>query len=234
MNLTGIKIDRIAMTTAAIEQAGGSADAPGVSIFGCQVEIEPNGVTCDFTSQWTAVRDRCRTWSRDDLRRHQTARHYYDFYQRRLGIQPHETPPSAVNLLIRFAIGDGAKRPIPLIHPAVDAGNVAQAENLIPVAVFDADAIEGDMLLDVARFGDSLLPFGYERPQQIYAGRLVLRDQTKVLSEFCYRDGKAQAVTPTTRRLRILACQVPKVPRSKVVATLLRVVNLLENSHHIR
>jgi DNA/RNA-binding domain of Phe-tRNA-synthetase-like protein len=233
MSLTDMFIDRVAMTAAAVERAGGSADAPGVSLFGCQFEIEPNGTPCDFTSQWSAIRADCSSWSRDDVRNHPTARHYYDFY-RRLGINPNRTPPSAANLLIRFAVGDGAKRAIPTIHPAVDAGNLAQAENLIPVAVFNADAIDGDMVLDVAQPGDTLLAFGYDQPQPIDAGRLVLRDQSKVLSEFCYRDGQAQAVTADTRRLKVLACQVAQVPQAKAFLTIMRVIELLATSHHIR
>lgn len=233
MQLGNVKIERVAISAAALERTGGSADAPGVSLLGCRIEIEPNGVPCSFASQWTARRERCRSWSRDDVRNHPTAVAYCELY-RRLGINPNKTPPSAVNLLIRFAIGDGAQRPIPVIHPAVDAGNVAQAENLIPVAVFDADAIEGSMLLDVARPGETLLAFGYEQPQPIANGRLVLRDQAKVLSEFCYRDGRAQAVTSTTKQLRILACQAGEVTESQVVSTVLRVVELLAASHHIR
>ncbi len=233
MKLGDIKIDRIAMTAAAVERGGGSTDQPGVSLFGCQIEIEPNGMPCDFTSQWSAVRERCRSWSRDDVRSHPTAVHYYDLY-RRLGINPKHHPPSAANLLIRFAIGDGARRALPTIHPAVDAGNVAQAELLVPVAVLNADAIEGNLLLDVAKPGETLLAFGYEQPQVIVPGQLVLRDNVKVLSEFCYRDGQAQAVSATTRRLHILTCHVAEVPHQQAIAALSRTVELLRQNHHIR
>lgn len=228
-----LKIDRVAISAAAVKRAGGTPDEPAVNLFGCRIEIETNSAPCDFTAQWSAVRERCCTWSRDDVRRHATARHYYDFY-RVLGINPNRTPPSAANLLIRFAIGDGAKRAIPTIHPAVDAGNVAQAENLIPVAVLNADAIDGELLLDVALPGDTLLAFGYDQPQQVDAERLVLRDQSKVVSEFCYRDGQATAVHADTRRLLILACQVGQVPQDTVCSTINRVVELLAASHHIR
>lgn len=228
-----IKIDRVAISEAAVKRAGGTLNAPAVSLFGCRIEIEPNGAPCDFTEQWSHIRERCRTWSRDHVRGHATARHYYDFY-RVLGINPNRTPPSAANLLIRFAIGDGAKRAIPSIQPAVDAGNVAQAENLVPVAVLNAEAVDGDLLLDVAQTGDTLLAFGYEEPQPIDTGRIVLRDQSKVVSEFCYRDGQATAVHADTRRLLILACQVGQVPQNNVESTIHRVVELLAASHHIR
>lgn len=227
------RLRTIALTPEALARVGGSPDAPSVRLFACGVDVEPSGAVCDFTLQWSAIRDNCRTWSRDDVRNHTTASRFYAFY-RKIGINPGKTPPSAANLLIRFAIGANAERGVPAINPVVDAGNVAQAETLVPIAIFDADALSGDMLLDIARPGDTLLAFGFAQTEPVSQDRLVLRDQNKVLSEFCYRDGQVQAVTPATRRLQVLACQVAGVPDETVIGALLRVLELLSTCHHLR
>ncbi len=225
-----ISITAVPISAGALALTGSIADDPAIGLVGCSVEIEQTGST-DFTSEWTAIRSEASGKTKADVQNHPVASKYYQLY-RQLGIG--SGPPSAANLLIRYAIGGGATKALPQIHPAVDAGNVAQAEMLVPVAVFDGDSIEGDMLLDLARPGESLLAFGYDHPEPLKEGRLVLRDEHKVLSEFCYRDGKAQAVTPATRRLRILGCRVRGVDAQHVRLTVQRVLELLSRSHRVR
>lgn len=225
-----IPITPVPISAEALEITGSTADDPVIGLLGCTIEIEQTS-TANFSAEWKAIRASVSGWTKCDVQNHPVASKYYQLY-RRLGIG--SGPPSAANLLIRFAIGNGVTKAIPQIHPAVDAGNVAQAEMLVPVAVFDGGSIEGEMLLDLARPGETLLAFGYDHPEPLKEGRLVLRDEHKVLSEFCYRDGKAQAVTPATRQLRILGCLVRGVDEAHVQQTVRRVLTLLSRSHSIR
>lgn len=229
MDLKTIPITPVPISAAALAFTGSTADDPAIGLLGCTVQIEQTGDT-NFSAEWVAVRNAASGMTKKAVQEHPVACRYYDLY-RQLGID--SGPPSAANLLIRYAIGSGATKTIRSIHPAVDAGNVAQVEMLVPVAVFDGDSIEGEMLLDLARPGETLLAFGYEHPEPLKEGRLVLRDERKVLSEFCYRDGKAQAVTPHTRRLKIIGCRVRGVPEDHVRQTVERVLMLLSRSHSI-
>lgn len=183
----------------------------------------------DFGAAWQPVRARWSGRSKADLQADSTAAAYLTFY-RALGINPSKSPPSALNLVNRFAIGANATRALPSINPAVDAGNLVQAQTLLPVAVFDADAVNGGMILDVSGHADTLEAFGYDGPQPVQADRLVLRDQSKVLSEFLYRDGKAQAVTGKTRRLLVIVCQVGGIADELADSAMMRVGALLKEA----
>lgn len=196
-----------------------------VRLVSITIGVSP-GATADFAGEWAAVRATWRGRSRDDLRAHPVAAAYIALYGA-LGINANKMPPSAVNLVNRFAIGNGADKAIPRIHPAVDAGNVVQAETLMPVAVFDADAIDGALLFDASRPDDVFTGFGFTSPEAVQAGRLVLRDSSKVISEFCYRDCQATAVTAGTMRLCVVIPVAPSLDDQKAQSAMRRLVDLI-------
>lgn len=186
----------------------------------------------DIAGQWQMIRHRWQGQRRDDVWAASNAEAYANLY-RSLGIKVRETPPSAVNLVIRFAIGNGATKAIPNIHPVVNAGNVVQAATLIPVAVFDADRVQGDLLLDETRDGDEFFGFGFNAPEPVQSRRLVLRDNVKVLSEFCYRDSQTTAVSAQTSRLRIVIPLADGVSDREGVQAVDRLVRLLERWYQL-
>lgn len=95
------------------------------------------------------------------------------------------------NLLQRFFIQDELAR-LPLIHPAVDAVNLAALEHRIPLGAFDSAAVAGSLRLDFTQGGEPFQGLGEPEAAELPAGVLVLADEEKVLSRFCYRDGEAQ------------------------------------------
>lgn len=243
-----IRTRTIPLTRDAIARLGGSAEAPPIGVLATSLRVEPVVEPCnfstewqlpdpvrprDFADEWQRLRDSRHNWTKDDVRNHAVASQFYELYKQ-LGIDPRRNPPSAANLLMRFVIGERCRQPLPNINSVVNAGNVVQAETLVPIAIFDADAVGDDMILDVARDGDILDAFGFDQPEPVDPSRLVLRDSQRVLSEFCYRDGKAQAVGANTRNLHILACRAGNVDESTARSALERVVELIGTCHRIQ
>lgn len=224
------EIGRVPMSERAKAVLGGQ----NVRLLRTSVSITASGAdcVCDTSGEWQAIRHRWQGKSRDDVWSASNADAYTRLY-RSLGIKVRETPPSAVNLVIRFAIGNGATKAIPSIHPAVDAGNVVQAATLIPVAVFDADCLNGDLLFDAAQDGDEFLGFGFSAPEPVQRGRLVLRDNVKVLSEFCYRDSQTTAVRPQTSRLQIVIPLADGVSDQEGIQAIDSLLRLLERWYHL-
>lgn len=214
-------------------QASARLSGQDLRLFGMPLSLQKReGAETDLTAEWAAVRSSWAGKTKDQLRDHPVAKAYLSFYAS-LGINANKTPPSAMNLVTRFAIASGAGKSVPRIHPAVDAGNLVQAETLLPVAVFDAEGIDGDLLLDTPRADDVFLGFGFTQPEPVQADRLVLRDASKVISELCYRDGQTTAVKPATSRLYVVIPVVPGVENGKAVEAMERVAAVLGRSYEI-
>ncbi len=227
--MNDLNFTTIALSSAARERLRGQ----NVRLLTMEIAVTRRNVPCDFLPEWTAVRATWRGCTKEQLRAHPVADAYVQLYQA-LGINANKMPPSAVNLVTRFAIAGGATKELLRSHPAVDAGNVVQAETLLPVAIFDAAAIEGELLLDAARVGDTFLAFGFKEPEPVRAERLVLRDSTRVISELCYRDCQVTAVTASTSRLRVVIPVAPNVSDDKARSALLRLVELLERLYDVK
>ena len=65
-------------------------------------------------------------------------------------------------------------------------------------------------------FAGLLLMLGEQQPSPLDPGLLVLRDDEKVLSRFCYRDGVAQKIRGKTKRIWLLGCMVPGFTEAQV------------------
>jgi len=81
---------------------------------------------------------------------------------RSIGVDPTRMRPASEALLRRVLKGGG----LPRINPVVDAVNLLSLRFLLPVGLYDADKIEGDVVLRLGREGE-----GYQR---IGKGRLNL------------------------------------------------------------
>jgi DNA/RNA-binding domain of Phe-tRNA-synthetase-like protein len=79
-----------------------------------------------------------------------------------IGVDPTRMRPASEALLRRVLKGGG----VPVINSAVDAANLVSLRNLIPVGLYDADKIRGDVELRVGRVG--------EQYQRIGAGEIHL------------------------------------------------------------
>ena len=89
---------------------------------------------------------------------------------RAFGVDPTKTRPSSEALLRRIV----KNKPFPLISNAVDVCNLCALKFLLSLGLYDADKIEGKVVLRKGRQGESFA--GIRKGQVNLAGRLVLAD----------------------------------------------------------
>ena len=89
---------------------------------------------------------------------------------RAFGIDPTSTRPASEALLRRILQG----KAFPSVNSAVDVGNLCSASFLLPIGLYDAAKIEGDVTLRVGGSGESYP--GIRKDRVNVAGRPVLVD----------------------------------------------------------
>jgi DNA/RNA-binding domain of Phe-tRNA-synthetase-like protein len=139
-------------------------------------------------------------------------RAYRDFFWS-VGVDPTKTRPASEALIRRILSGGK----LPNINTAVDAYNLASAESGIPIGAFDADTLNGDLLMRFARDGEQFLGIGMEKPIMLRTNQVILTDPEQIIAVYPYRDSDAKKVTIHTKNIHIVACGVPKVERSRVI-----------------
>ncbi|QYR23490.1 hypothetical protein KZ483_11575 [Paenibacillus sp. sptzw28] len=203
------------------------AHLDGVEVYGCRLQLNPKGADSnpDYAEDWRQIHSDWRGKSKADVAEAPVVAAYHTFYTR-IGLNPKKNPPSVQNLIQRFFIKEELDR-VPLIHPIVDAVNVAALRHLIPLGVFDAECVRGRIHLAFTRGGEPFQGLGESQSELLPEGLLVLADEEKTLSRFCYRDSEAQKVTEATRNIWLLGCQVPGVEEETVKLSLLTALELL-------
>lgn len=211
-----------------------AASLPGVAVLGGSLALRPSAAADSNLGEadWRMLHARWRGTAKAALAAVAEIASYRDFY-RTLGLDPARTPPSVENIITRFLLKPDLTR-FPSIHPIVDAVNVAAVETLIPLGAFDAACVCGTVTLDRTLGGELFQPLGAETRETLPSGTLVLRDDEKVLSRFCYRDSEAQKITPSTKTIMLLGCAVPGISDSSVRAALDRAMALLARSYEIQ
>lgn len=144
------------------------------------------------------------------LKEHPIIRAYRDFYWK-IGIDPTKTRPSS-EALIRRILRTGS---MPLINNVVDAGNFASVETLVPIGIYDLDRIEGALTLRLSMRDEIFEPIGGST-EILEEGIPVLADEEKILHLYPHRDSKYTMIRTDTRRVLVIACGVPNVPRELV------------------
>ncbi|HET9644143.1 MAG TPA: tryptophan synthase subunit beta, partial [Burkholderiaceae bacterium] len=140
-------------------------------------------------------------WTKSELLSHPQVVPFCRLFEQ-IGISPSRQPPSFAGFLWR-----ALTRPdVPTIHPIVDWVNHAAVETMSSLGVFDATAVRGRMRLDASVAGDAFEPLGGDGIESIPPGRLVLRDDERVLSLFAIRDGVDQAIRASTQSVIVLSC----------------------------
>lgn len=135
-------------------------------------------------------------------------RAYRDFFWR-VGIDPTKNRPAGEALIRRIL----RSKQIPSINTLVNAYNLASIETGIALAAFDADKLEGDLLLRFAREGEEFLGIGMERPLELKGGEVVISDAEKLAAIYPYRDSDETKVTSSTENVLLLVCGVPGIGR---------------------
>ncbi len=173
------------------------------------IVVEKNRVDVKEYSR-QVVKKILEQYSIDRLKEHPIIRAYRDFYWR-IGIDPTKTRPSSEALVRRIL----RTKSLPLINNVVDAGNFASVETLIPIGIYDLDRINGTLTLRLSRRDEIFEPIGGST-EILDEGVPVLADEEKILHLYPHRDSKYTMVRHDTRRVLVIACGVPNVPRELV------------------
>jgi len=93
---------------------------------------------------------------------------------RKIGWEPTRYRPSSEALVRRLLKGKGLYR----INNLVDYGNLVSARFHLPMGLYDTDKINGPILVDVGREGESYQ--GISRDEIHAAGKMILRDDAGI------------------------------------------------------
>lgn len=133
-------------------------------------------------------------------------RAYRDFFWK-IGIDPTKNRPAAEALIRRILGG----RTIPNINSLVDTYNLASIKSRIALATFDADKLEGDLLIRFSKEGEQFLGIGMEKPLVLKGGEIVITDNEKLIAIYPYRDADNTKVTEITENVTIIVCGAPGI-----------------------
>lgn len=140
----------------------------------------------------------------------------YRELSRRFSDQFGAAVPAVENVVTRYVM----KGKFPRINSLVDAANVASLRNMIPVGLFDLNAIDGQLTLDIARGDEQIVPLGKTKSESVPQGFPILRDREKVISIVGVRDSVHTSIVPTTTAVLAFSWGIEGVPRERVRATL--------------
>ena len=144
----------------------------------------------------------------DTVKDHPIFRSYRDFFWS-IKIDPTKIRPAAEALIRRILAGKN----LPCINTLVDAYNLASIKSRIALATFDADRLEGDLLMRFAGEGEEFVGIGMEKPLVLKGGEIVVSDEEKLVAIYPYRDADNTKVTEKTEKLMMLVCGVPGIPK---------------------
>jgi len=147
-------------------------------------------------------------YSLDSVKDHPTFRAYRDFFWS-IKIDPTKIRPAAEALIRRIIAG----KTLPRINTLVDAYNLASIKSRIALATFDADKLEGDLLMRFAEEGERFYGIGMKKPLILKGGEIVVSDEKKLVAIYPYRDADNTKVTEKTENVTIVVCGVPGIPK---------------------
>jgi DNA/RNA-binding domain of Phe-tRNA-synthetase-like protein len=147
-------------------------------------------------------------YSLDSVKDHPTFRAYRDFFWR-IKIDPTKIRPAAEALIRRILAG----KTLPCINTLVDVYNLASIKSRIALATFDADQLEGDLLMRFAEEGEQFYGIGIEKPLILKGGEIVISDKEKLVAVYPYRDADNTKVTDKTENITVVVCGVPGIPK---------------------
>jgi DNA/RNA-binding domain of Phe-tRNA-synthetase-like protein len=134
---------------------------------------------------------------------------------KKVGIDPTKRRPSSEALLRRVLKGD----PLPRINSVVDVCNWCSVEFQLPYGLYDADRIEGDVVLRVGREGESYP--GIRKDDVNVAGRIALADAIGAFGNPTSDSARTMVTAATTRILLMVFA-----PRATTPDRLARVLDV--------
>jgi len=181
---------------------------PELKVLTCQirgVRVEKQNVELERFKEEVTKQVRGQ-YDLESLRDLSTFRAYRDFFWR-IGVDPTKNRPAA-EALIRRILGEKA---IPTINTLVDAYNLASIKTEIALAAFDADRLEGDLLMRLAMKGEEFFGIGMEKPMVLQGGEIVVSDGKKLVAVYPHRDADNTKITMKTKNVVLLVCGVPDI-----------------------
>lgn len=183
-----------------------------------EVEVRPSR---NLAEELEKLRKRI-PYKLETLKDEPVARAFRDFYWR-IGIDPTKQRPAGEALARRILSGSG----IPSINNLVDAGNLASAETLIPIGIYDLDKVSGTLTLRFAHEGEEFIDIRGKK-SKLSPNEIVLVDDLGVVHIFPHRDSYRTKITPATRKALIIGCGVKGVPRNLVDEACGKVIQYLK------
>jgi DNA/RNA-binding domain of Phe-tRNA-synthetase-like protein len=144
----------------------------------------------------------------ESVKDHPTFRAYRTFFWG-IGIDPTKIRPAAEALTRRILAG----KPLPRINTLVDAYNLASIKTRIALATFDADKLEGKLLMRFAEENEQIVGIGMDKPFVMKGGEIVLSDASKLIAVYPYRDADNTKVIESTENVSIVVCGVPGISK---------------------
>jgi len=142
---------------------------------------------------------------------HPTFRAYRDFFWS-IKIDPTKIRPAAEALIRRILAG----KTLPRINTLVDAYNLASIKTRIALATFDADKLDGELLMRFAEEGEQFSGIGMERPLMLRGREIAVSDKEKLVAIYPYRDADNTKVTEKTKNITVVVCGVPGIPKQEL------------------
>lgn len=161
------------------------------------------------------------TVSKETLKDHPVVRALRDFYWR-MGIDPTKVRPSSEALARRFLTNNS----IPKINNVVDAGNIASIETLVPIGIYDADKIVGNVVLRLANSNEEFIDISNAK-HTLQGKEIVLSDSNGVMHVFPYRDSLRTRVADQTKKILIVGCGVPGLDQGLTKLAVDRTIELI-------
>ncbi len=128
---------------------------------------------------------------------------------KRVGIDPTKRRPSSEALLRRVRKGE----PLPRINSMVDVCNWCSLEFQLPYGLYDADRIDGDVVLRLGREGESYA--GIRKDDVHVGGRITLVDRVGPFGNPT-SDSSRTMVTTATRRAMVVVFAPTEVDARRV------------------
>lgn len=134
------------------------------------------------------------SWSLDNLKDHEVAAAFRKVSWA-VGVDPTKNRPSGEALARRILGG----KPLPRIHPLVDAYNLASASTLVPIGAYDLDRIEAPLVVRPAKQGDKFHGIGRDE-EVLEPGRIIYSSQDGVVcGVLMWRDSQASCILRNTQ-----------------------------------
>jgi DNA/RNA-binding domain of Phe-tRNA-synthetase-like protein len=141
-----------------------------------------------------------------------------------MGCNPEENLNAVENLAALILKGG-----LPSINSVVDACNLASLQTLMQIGVFDANKVNGEIVLDLSEAGEEYEAIGLEK-EVLTEGLVILRDDDGVISRPMFKDSKRTMITENTYNVYIITVQYLPISYEEVTRALEVAVDLVTAS----